>query len=302
MRKFIISDIHGFGNLYYSVMGYLDNISEIDDIELYINGDLIDRGLESAEILLDVKKRIEENKYSIIYLGGNHELLMYQEFENRKSGKSYYFNDWYLNGGYKTDDGLYDILQDKNKIFDVVNFVSNLNIYHKFSETIDDKEILLVHSACPFKVFDKCDLKIKDDNEAVINAVWTRDTIPYTNIRARIGNSKYFTIIGHTPNNSITGYTYNNRENFLNIDGGASFYVSGYFNYNHFPLVEICNGYLKILTFDDNNRIIHGNYFNGENSYSFTNDELEKENALLNKNIKTKKLTINEDGIVGYWK
>ena len=70
MRKFIISDIHGYGNLYYSVMGYLDNISKNEEIELYINGDLIDRGYESAEILLDVIKRIKENKFKIVYLGG----------------------------------------------------------------------------------------------------------------------------------------------------------------------------------------------------------------------------------------
>ena len=66
MRKFIISDIHGFGNVYYSLMSYLDNISEHEEIELYINGDLIDRGYESAEILLDVKKRIVENKFKTL--------------------------------------------------------------------------------------------------------------------------------------------------------------------------------------------------------------------------------------------
>ncbi len=44
MRKFIISDIHGFGNVYYSMMNYVDNISKEEDVELYINGDLFDRG------------------------------------------------------------------------------------------------------------------------------------------------------------------------------------------------------------------------------------------------------------------
>lgn len=28
MRKFIVSDIHGFGNLYYAIMNYLDNLSK----------------------------------------------------------------------------------------------------------------------------------------------------------------------------------------------------------------------------------------------------------------------------------
>ena len=65
MRKFIVSDIHGNGNVYYSIMGYLDNISKEEEIELYINGDLIDRGDYSSEILLDVMKRIKENKFKI---------------------------------------------------------------------------------------------------------------------------------------------------------------------------------------------------------------------------------------------
>ena len=54
MRKFIISDVHGLGCFYYPVMNYLDKINEKEPIELYINGDLIDYGLDSAKILLDV--------------------------------------------------------------------------------------------------------------------------------------------------------------------------------------------------------------------------------------------------------
>ena len=34
MRKFIISDIHGNGDLYYSVMSYLENISKEDEVTL----------------------------------------------------------------------------------------------------------------------------------------------------------------------------------------------------------------------------------------------------------------------------
>ena len=66
MRKFIISDIHGVGNVYYAIMGYLDNLSKEEEIELYINGDLIDRGPDSANVLLDIKKRVEGKKYKIV--------------------------------------------------------------------------------------------------------------------------------------------------------------------------------------------------------------------------------------------
>ena len=302
MRKFVISDIHGYGNLYYSVMGYLDNISKYEEIELYINGDLIDRGLESAEILLDIKKRIEDNKYKIIYLGGNHELLMYKEFNKRKKGLSSYYNDWYHNGGYITDEGLYETLKDEDKIEEVVEFISNLKLYHKFNERIGNKEILLVHAASPLKVLDECNLKIKNNNELVSYLVWTREYEPLIPFRNRIGNKDYFTIIGHTPNRDSLGFSYHKKENYLNIDGGVAAYVMGEFKYNHFPLVEICNNFLKILTFNSNNEIICGTYFDIKHNDLFTEEELNKEKDFLNHNVKTKRLFINEDGIVSYWK
>ena len=302
MRKFIISDIHGYGNLYYSVMGYLDNISKNEEIELYINGDLIDRGYESAEILLDVIKRIKENKFKIVYLGGNHELMMYQEYEERKKKDHTYYNNWYYNGGYMTDDGLHEILHDDNKINSVVSFISNLKIYHSFNEKIGNKRILLVHAASPSKVLEECDLKIKDDNDEITKCVWLRDDFPFNISGDKVGNKDYFTIIGHTPNYCNTGYIYNKKNNYLNIDGGVAFYLNGSFKYNHYPLVEICDDYLKILTFNGNNSIIHGNYFYDNMSFPFSKSELKKEKELLSNSVKIKKLSINSDGIVGYWK
>ena len=80
MRKFIISDLHGCGDIYNTIIGYLENISivEGEPVHLYINGDLIDRGLDSFDMLMDVKKRCEKNGNVVIhYLAGNHEQLMY---------------------------------------------------------------------------------------------------------------------------------------------------------------------------------------------------------------------------------
>lgn len=302
MRKFVISDIHGFGNVYYSMMKYLDNLSCEEDIELYINGDLIDRGYESAEILLDIKKRIEDNKYKITYLGGNHELMMYEVFEKRKKGIEVPdFNDWYNNGGYITDYELSERLNyDDNELDRIANFISNLKIYHKFEEKINNKNILLIHAAAPMKVLDECELRIKD-NDLVYWNVWARENDPSIPFRCRIGNSSNFTIVGHTPNSNPLGYDYHKKGNYLNIDGGCAFYASGYFGYDHFPLVEICPGYLKILTFNSNNEIICANYFDGTSSFAYTTLEIEKARFYLDKNVKIKKLSINEDGICGYW-
>ncbi len=300
MRKFIISDIHGLGNLYYSIMGYLDNIQKEEQVELYINGDLIDRGLESAEILLDVKKRIETNQNKIIYLGGNHELLMYQLFEERKKGKNTYHNNWYDNGGDITDCKLEEKLKSKEKILEVADFIANLKIYQKLEEKIDGKNIVIVHAACPITVKDSCDLKIKDNNEEVSYYVWTREydySIPF---KFKIGNELYFTIVGHTPNNNQYGYEYHQDGNYLNIDGGCAPYAKGLFEYNHYPLVEVKDNYLKILTFNNNNEIIYGNYFKNYKSISLPEEELEKERTYLNHNLKVKKLIQLEDDTIGY--
>ena len=303
MRKFIISDIHGLGNVYYAVMNYLDNISVEETIELYINGDLIDRGPDSAEILLDIKRRIRENKYKIIYLGGNHELMMHEVFMKREKGRHVSdFNDWYMNGGMVTDDGLFDVLGDEDKIFEVAHFVSHLKIYHKFEELINGKNIVLVHAACPIRVKDECDIKISDDNIRVFYYVWTREKDVYLPFKskARIGHKDYFTIIGHTPNDSKYGYVYHKEGNYLNIDGGAAAYAKGYFDFDHVPLLEVKDGYLRILTFNNNNEIIYGSYFDGINRELFSEQELNSEKRYLNHEFKPKKLVKLPDGIIEY--
>ena len=296
MRKFIISDIHGLGNVYYSIMNYLDNIKKEEEIELYINGDLFDHGIESTKILIDVYKRIK-NQENIIYLGGNHELLMYQFYQKYLEKGSYsYFNDWYDNGGYITDDELYAYFDyDFKKLMKVVNYVSNLKIYHKFKETIKDKQIVLVHAKCPETVNDICDIRIKDDNKLVFSSVWSRnyDDIPLFSIfipeKIKLGNDDYFTIIGHTPNKNKYGYFYNKEDNYLNIDGGCAGYACGLFEYDHIPLVEVKDNYLQILTFNNNNEIIYGNYFDGEKNIPYTDLELSNARKYLNNELKVKK-------------
>ena len=308
MRKFVFSDIHGFGNVYYSMMNYLDNLSKEEDIELYINGDLFDRGLDSADILLDIKKRIEDNKYKIIYLGGNHELLMYEFF--RKHNQEDICEDWYSNGGDLTHDALLDALNYNEKSLDeVVNLIANLKIYHKFKERINDKPIVLVHAACPRIVKDNCNLLINEDSKDTIYCVWARKYMPNIwgqlykscfNRINRLGNKDYFTIAGHTPNNNKYGFEYNYDEKLLNINGGCGKYVNGLFKFNHFPLVEIMDNSLKILTFNSNNEIIYGNYYINGAFIQMEEKELDQDREYLNKDLKVKKLYVNEDGIVLY--
>ncbi len=295
MRKFIVSDLHGDGNVYKSIMNYLDNISRDEEVILYINGDIIDRGIDSSDMILDVREKINNSNYKIIYLGGNHELLMYQYYKEKRN---YFYNSWYDNGGWITDYGLDDKFNyDKGKKLDVVDFVGDLGLYHVFDEKIKGKNIMLVHAACPYELKD---VKIKDNNELVDFCVWTREYDPWTRARYNLGNKNYFTIVGHTPNENKYGYVYNDRGNYLNIDGGCSRYVMGDFWCDHVPLVEVLDNCLKILTFNNNNEIIYGNYFDGKNSIPVDNKELDRDREYINKNLKIKKLVRYDDDVINY--
>lgn len=275
MRKYIISDLHGNGEVYDSIMGFLENVSLVDDVELYINGDLIDRGLDGYRMLEDIIERVNgKGNIKINYLGGNHELMMYQALKERKPGQSInHFSRWMNNGGWVIE-GELDALEDnaEEKIEFIKNFLGELKIYKKFNEIIDGNNILLVHAQAPEIIKDECDMFIKDDDKLVEDAVWTReeirnsflffegDVIGYN----RIGLDGYLTIKGHTPLEDIKGFIYNKEGNFLNIDGGCAAYACGRFSFDHVPLVEVKDNILNILVFNHNNQIIDGYYFDGE--------------------------------------
>ena len=264
MRKFIISDLHGNGDIYDSIMAYLDNMSMLEGVELYINGDLIDRGLDSYRMLEDVIDRIHNNdSINIRYLGGNHELMMYNALKHKKPGKSLLpINTWIMNGGGILDKKIDSLDDSSTKINEYVSFLGDLKIYKCFEECVKNNPILLVHAQAPREVLKKCNMKIKDNNNAVSKAVWTREKGEY--FHHKLGKKGYLTILGHTPVLEKCGYIYNRKENYINIDGGCSYYAYGDFHVDHVPLVEICNDHLELLIWNHDNDIFNGYFFDGE--------------------------------------
>lgn len=288
MKKFIVSDLHGNGNVYLSIMNYLENVYKDENLILYINGDLIDRGIHSAQMLLDVQKRIiNKESFDIKYLGGNHELMMYRSL-NGAIPDFIEASLWFSNGGGITNDAIQDLLDKKQKL-ELLKFISELDIYHKFDEKLNDKNIVLVHAKCPSTVKDTCDLKIKNNYE-IYDYVWTRED--ELSLNETLGNKDYFTIIGHTSVIDPKGYKYLSDYNCLNIDGGCSAYALGYKQIDHVPLVEIDdkNNRLIILTFNSKNEIICGNYFENNESIKMNFIELNNKRKLLDKDVNIKKL------------
>lgn len=294
MRKYIISDLHGNGEVYDSVMAYLDNISKNEEVELYINGDLIDRGLHSLRMLNDVIARCNgKGKIKVHYLGGNHELLMYQAYlDYLKWGYINYYGLWIYNGGWILEKDLDKLGYEK--AIDYYKYMGNLEIYKKFDEKIDGKNILLVHSMPPKKVYDNCHLKISDNSIEVEDCLWKRektsDLWGYNNL----GKEGYLVIRGHSPLKDKP-FLYNKKQNWLNIDGGCSCYSLGMFYVDHVPLVEIKKDYLQILVFNHNNQIIDGYNFNGK--FQKMNKK-ELDNSRLNINHKYDNVAINEKRLI----
>ncbi|MBQ6477396.1 MAG: hypothetical protein IJI43_03080 [Bacilli bacterium] len=295
MKEFIVSDLHGDGNAYDSIMGYLNNYKKCtgEDVTLYINGDLIDRGEDSARMLVDVYDRIKNGSdINIKYLAGNHELMMYQASLKILNNTWPTYSDWFCgNGGditaYKLDDMI-----DVDKEDEIIDYISTLKIYKKFDYFLNDKQMVLVHAKCPDVVLDHCPITISDNNQLVEDTLWKRHIDFWTMEFSTLGNPKYFTVLGHTPVDTKTGFRYDSGENYLNIDGGCACYACGDTSYDHIPVVEIEDNHLKILTFDNNNHITHGNYFDGVSIIPMNDDELKEDRNLLDKNVKVKKLTI----------
>ena len=189
-----------------------------------------------------------------------------------------HLNDvWFANGGYRTYNSLMnrygaDYTKSLNK------FLCNLKLYHKFDETVFGKKIVLVHAKCPDIVLDECDYSIKDNDYLFHHCVWDRK-----DYLTDLGNKDYFTINGHTANNNPNGCHYDSINNVLNIDGGCSEYVCGYYDFDHVPLVEIENEKLSILTFNHSNDITCGNYFIRDTFVEMDKDEFEEKRHILTK-------------------
>ncbi len=289
MRKFIVSDLHGNGEVYDSIMAYLENID--DEVELYINGDLIDRGLNSFRIFEDVIERINgKGKVKINYLAGNHELSMYQALLDRQTGRVFDRNSrWMRNGGWVIE-GELDMRDDfEEKCEEFKDFLADLKICHEFEEMINKNKLYLVHAQIPEYPKEVANLKIGDNNRDVFDAVWTRSEIRVPVLfglgdvigRNRIGKEGYLGIIGHTPTTNPIGFNYDDIENYFNIDGGCSIYCFGHFEFDHVPLVEVGDYYLKFLIFNHNNEIIDGYFYDGE-LVKLSEIDLNKERSYIN--------------------
>lgn len=145
--RYIISDIHGCYNEYIKL---LDKIKFSDEDELYILGDVVDRGPEPIKVLKDIM-----NRPNAVFIIGNHDFIMYtlmrklaveitaENYDNYLTADDLLdYNLWLQDGGQVTAEQ-FRTLSKKEKT-DILDYISEASLY----ETIEHsgKSYILVHA------------------------------------------------------------------------------------------------------------------------------------------------------------
>lgn len=175
MSKYIISDCHG---CYEEFLKMLDLINFKDDDELFILGDVLDRGDKPLEIIDYIMSH-----HNIILLKGNHEEFFIEHFEE-DDDDSYV---WFFNGGQTT----FEQIEERGREYEenLYKFISSLPLI----KVID--KYILVHSTLDFEN-NYNDLSLEEfiNKQEKNTCLWSRDYI-YKEKQYK----DYTVICGHTP-------------------------------------------------------------------------------------------------------
>lgn len=216
ISKYVISDLHGCYDEFMQMLELIEfNIAD----ELYILGDVLDRGPKPLEII----DYITSNK-NIHLLKGNHELMMQEYYEDHKS-----FDIWYHNGGQVTLNGI--LQKDIEYEPALYNYIKSLPII----KVVD--KFILVHAGLylPKKYNDLSLEELLELQEEDIN-LWTRSYI-YSDKQFK----DYKIICGHNTVQSIKRENKDpkiiHRKGHIFIDCGCVF--------------KKANGKLSCLRLDD---------------------------------------------------
>lgn len=146
MATYVISDVHGN---YEGYMKILELINFSDEDTLYVNGDVIDRGMGGVKILQHMM--MHPNIYPIL---GNHEyaagtclrfLLKEITEENiadidEKTIKN--LMEWQNIGGQRTMDAFHKLSREEKQ--DIVEYLEEFPLYEEV--TVNGKQFVIVHA------------------------------------------------------------------------------------------------------------------------------------------------------------
>ena len=205
--KYAISDIHG---QFAALEALLERINFKDTDELYVLGDVIDRGPEPIKCLQYIMERP-----NIHMLLGNHELMMLNAVLFLSAGNK---RVWTSQGGYITEDQYKQLPENEQN--DILNFIETLPL--NYEVTANGTNYILCHAAPLCKHYDtsfeKTSLQwsYSDETEFV---VWNRNALKP--IKGKT------IILGHTPTINLQSLKkaeiFKFNSNIINIDCGAAY-------------------------------------------------------------------------------
>lgn len=145
--RYIVSDIHGCFDQYQAL---LKKIDFSDEDELYVLGDVVDRGPEPIKVLQDMMKRP-----NVIFILGNHDFIMYTlmkklSVEITKDNFASYltgeilldYHLWLQDGGLVTAKQFREL--SRLEMTDILDYIAGASLYEVIEH--DGKEYRLVHA------------------------------------------------------------------------------------------------------------------------------------------------------------
>ena len=207
----ILTDIHGC----YDEMVSLIDRSGADQV--YICGDLIDRGPDSKKVV----DLVIANRDYIHCILGNHELMAIEAIGSYdphlpSSNLLLQDSDWFFNGGRAVFDS-YSSLDD---LYTHIEFFKSLPIYRVLPYTHNGKQVLLSHTLITNHITDPIDIgpSYSDIGDACTPFVWDRSKAPNP-------TSKYYNVFGHTPTDYYAGLSKQPyiTEHYANLDTGCAY-------------------------------------------------------------------------------
>lgn len=213
---FVVSDIHGS---YFHLMELLKNWDK-ETQELVLNGDLIDRGYRSKDVLLLANQLMHEGVCHVTL--GNHDQMMLDFLTHNGADLQDIYDVWYQQGGRMTSCSLLQLPVGIVDKYSPEKLQSELNNLYYVKDTLELFEpyyvqgnVLCVHAG--ISVWNQ-------ENWANLSResyIWTRDFHKYGNRTGKV------VVAGHTPTPLVWedddnfDIWVNKERNIIMIDGGC---------------------------------------------------------------------------------